>query len=719
MPQVKVNEIDQSRYTSVSQRAPIIVAAPIIASYGDTETTAILQSESDVTKYYGKALETSIDKDFTRSYILNLINNGVTVLAKRVKPEDADTLVAKAQIRDNTSESDAKGKITVQAKWFGSYGNDICIGLKHTKFNTGILDNYGDERYTLTVYELTPKAYTVSTTDKESVGEIGTGLKVSVNNSTYTLKTLEEVTFNLNPSSNNYIKNINSLCNNLSYVTVTFSKDDGALVAASDIKALLDSFTDEEGFFAQNYLILNDGADFVENTDDTIVVTNLSVEDYDDGTTLNGVKFKVSETADFSKSKEYTFPIALKLKPSATYSLSITDVGDNSEYATSVTPITFTTVEAGKTIPITVKFAKTEDGQTSNATVGDSTTTVIPATIQSFIDVISKSETGSIVNTFWDTFLDPYTADFDFVCGGGLIDTVLENIVDKSVLSPTNTDSLVTSDTIYKQLLNVAYKRGDVVALIDTPKNWNADDVYNFTYKIGSSDSAYSYGTVHAPWCKMRDIVTGSVMSMMPSLVFLTTVSNNLSKNSESQLWYTPAGVARAQATKVLGAEYEIGQTILDKWQNDNVARVNPIMKILSYGYTIYGNATLMQDVTGYSKSSLQSLGTRVLCNVVKKAIFSICVALTFEPNDYHLYAQFKTKLDDILSQIKLNGGLSDYQIVMDDSTVTDLDRQNLRVPGKVVIAPTRPAEFFDIDFTITGAGVTFNNETNEEEEGV
>lgn len=173
------------------------------------------------------------------------------------------------------------------------------------------------------------------------------------------------------------------------------------------------------------------------------------------------------------------------------------------------------------------------------------------------------------------------------------------------------------------------------------------------------------------------------------------------------------------KATKVLGAEYEIGQTILDKWQNDNVARVNPIMKILSYGYTIYGNATLMQDVTGYSKSSLQSLGTRVLCNVIKKAIFSICVALTFEPNDYHLYAQFKTKLDEILSQIKLNGGLSDYQIVMDESTVTDIDKQNLRVPGKVVIAPTRPAEFFDIDFTITGAGVTFNNETNEEEEGV
>lgn len=718
MPQIKVNEIDQSRYTSVSQKAPIIVACPIIASFGDTENTKILQSESDVTKYYGKALEHSINKDFTRNYVLNLINNGVTVLAKRIKPAGADTLIAKAQI--DSSTDDSKGTITVQAKWFGSYGNNICVGLKHTSFNTGILNNSGDERYTITVYELTPKAYSDDDMGKTSVGDLGQGLKVATNGVTYTIKTLEEITLNLNPTSSNYIKNINSLCSNLSYVTITFSKDNNTLTNVSDIKALLEAFTNEDSFFSNNYLVLDNGADFVANNDDTLATTDISIVDADDSSDLDGMSIQLSISDNFDNAETVSLPTTLKLNPATLYYVKVTNVGEHSDYSISTLPVTFTTVAAGKTNDVTIKFAKSS-GSTNSTTieVGEGTDTKIPNIIDSFINVLSESDSASVVNPFWDTFLDPYTADFDFVCGGGLIDSVLENIVDKSVLDPMNSDSLLSQDTIYKQLLNVAYRRGDVVALIDTPKDWNADDVYNFTYKIGSSDSAYSYGTVHAPWCKMRDIVTGSVTSMMPSLVFLTTVSNNLNKNAEAQLWYTPAGVARAQATKVLGAEYEIGQTILDKWQNDNVARVNPIMKILSYGYTIYGNATLMQDVTGYSKSSLQSLGTRVLCNVVKKAIFSICVALTFEPNDYHLYAQFKTKLDEILSQIKLNGGLSDYQIVMDESTVTDIDKQNLRVPGKVVIAPTRPAEFFDIDFTITGAGVTFNNETNEEEEGV
>jgi hypothetical protein len=63
---------------------------------------------------------------------------------------------------------------------------------------------------------------------------------------------------------------------------------------------------------------------------------------------------------------------------------------------------------------------------------------------------------------------------------------------------------------------------------------------------------------------------------------------------------------------------------------------------------------------------------------------------------------------------MKVNGGITDYQIVMDESTVTDEAKNNLTVPGKVFISPTRPAEFFDIDFTITQAGVTFDESKSD-----
>jgi phage tail sheath protein FI len=265
-------------------------------------------------------------------------------------------------------------------------------------------------------------------------------------------------------------------------------------------------------------------------------------------------------------------------------------------------------------------------------------------------------------------------------------------------------------------MLNLAITRGDAVALIDTPQTWSYNTVYNYTYNIGGIESRYSFGAVHAPWCKMRDLSTGNYAMFPASLAFLGAVAGGLLANGESSLWYAPAGVARASCPNVASTQYEVGGTILNYWQNTQVARVNPIMKILAYGYCVYGNATLMQNAQGFTKSSLQSLGTRFLCNAIKKAIFSICVALTFEPNDYILWSKFKVQLGDVLRQYQLNGVIAQYDIVMDESTVTNEDKQNLRVPGKVNIVPTLPAEYFDIDFTISAQGVTFSEQVIEEE---
>jgi phage tail sheath protein FI len=83
---------------------------------------------------------------------------------------------------------------------------------------------------------------------------------------------------------------------------------------------------------------------------------------------------------------------------------------------------------------------------------------------------------------------------------------------------------------------------------------------------------------------------------------------------------------------------------------------------------------------------------------------------LAFEPNTQTLWLKFYAQMDEYLRFMKYNQGLYDYRIVMDESTVTTDDINHLKCPGKVYIAPTRTAEFFDIDFIITGAGVTFTD---------
>jgi phage tail sheath protein FI len=314
-------------------------------------------------------------------------------------------------------------------------------------------------------------------------------------------------------------------------------------------------------------------------------------------------------------------------------------------------------------------------------------------------------------SAFWEAFADHYVYDFDVIVSSGF--TGLPDVITTETMPIT----IRQQATLHLNMLRLAVSRGDAVALLDTPQNWTYVNVYEYTDIIGGPESIYSFGAVHAPWCKMRDLSTGNYAMMPASLAFLGAVAAGLVSNGETSLWYAPAGVARASCNNVVGAQYEIGGTILNYWQNDNVARVNPVMRVLNYGYCVYGNATLMQNMKGYTKSSLQSLGTRFLCNAIKKAIFSLCVRLTFEPNDYNLWSTFRTELGDVLRQYQLNGVISQYEIVMDDSTVTDEDKQNLTVPGKVNIVPTLPAEYFDIDFTISAQGVTFAEQVIEEGE--
>jgi phage tail sheath protein FI len=112
-----------------------------------------------------------------------------------------------------------------------------------------------------------------------------------------------------------------------------------------------------------------------------------------------------------------------------------------------------------------------------------------------------------------------------------------------------------------------------------------------------------------------------------------------------------------------------------------------------------------------FTHSALESLNVRLVANCVKKQIFTTCMKLTFEPNNSRLWLTFYDAMDKYLSFMKRNGGLYDYKIEMNESTVTTDDINELRCPGKVWINPTRTAEFFDIDFIITDAGVTFTED--------
>lgn len=257
---------------------------------------------------------------------------------------------------------------------------------------------------------------------------------------------------------------------------------------------------------------------------------------------------------------------------------------------------------------------------------------------------------------------------------------------------------------IHNAMRELVNTRQDCVALFDVPHDYDKKLIVEYSRILNTS-----YGTIHHPWCWVQSpTIAGKNILMAPSYIFLYTFLSNLIDNVESQKWFPPAGVKRATARVVVRPDYEIGSVILNDWQNDNTSRVNPIMKLKQYGYVIYGQYTTLQAIDLYTHSALESLNVRLIANVVKKKIFDTCLNMAFEPNTSTLWLKFYAQMDEFLRYMKRNEGVYDYKIKMDESTVTTDDINHLRCPGKVWIAPTRTAEFFDIDFIITEAGALF-----------
>ena len=306
----------------------------------------------------------------------------------------------------------------------------------------------------------------------------------------------------------------------------------------------------------------------------------------------------------------------------------------------------------------------------------------------------------------YQNFTDPYIYDFDFITSGGFVYTEYNSNGVETYPGASHIYSRGITP-IHAQMINLVETRQDCIALFDVPATYDPrTNLIEYSRILNTS-----YGTMHFPWCYVADPdVSGNMLLMAPSYIFLYTFLSNLDNNVDSQKWFPPAGVKRATARVVKKPYFEMGSVLLNIWQNDYTARVNPIMKLKQYGYVIYGQYTCLPAIDMFTHSALESLNVRLISNVVKKKIFDVCLNLAFEPNTETLWLKFYSQMDEFLRYMKYNEGLYEYKIVMDESTVTTDDINHLRCPGKVYIAPTRTAEFFDIDFIITEAGALFNN---------
>ena len=267
------------------------------------------------------------------------------------------------------------------------------------------------------------------------------------------------------------------------------------------------------------------------------------------------------------------------------------------------------------------------------------------------------------------------------------------------------------------KLISTCEARADALAVIDLendykPRGWDksgeASRLPQVEQAVGSLKArglSSSYGCAFFPWVQVSDDINNRKIWMPPSVVALGTMASSTKK---SELWFAPAGFTRGGLSAGAGG-LPVSQVRmrLNSKERDALyeANINPIAQFPAEGIVVFGQKTLQ-----VTPSALDRINVRRLMIHVKKEISRMAATTLFDQNVQATWNRFLGKADPFLSSVQTRFGLTEYKIVLDETTTTaELIDRNIMY-AKVFLKPARAIEFIAIDFTITNSGASFED---------
>tara|TARA_B100001123_G_scaffold298977_1_gene333492 strand:- start:14085 stop:17345 length:3261 start_codon:yes stop_codon:yes gene_type:complete len=271
------------------------------------------------------------------------------------------------------------------------------------------------------------------------------------------------------------------------------------------------------------------------------------------------------------------------------------------------------------------------------------------------------------------------------------------------------------------KLIDVAETRGDTLAVIDLKGDFepsfegaDSDNLGKAVFRT-SPDTAInnlkdrqlnsSYGCAYYPWVKIRDTLRGSFLFAPPSVVAIGAMSYT---DRVKAPWFAPAGFNRGGLSSGIAGLPVVAVTQrLTSGDRDDLydANINPIATFPNEGIVIFGQKTLQ-----VTRSALDRINVRRLLIFVKKGISAISNDLLFEQNVRETWERFINRANPFLNDVKARFGLTDYKLILDETTTTpDLADRNIMY-AKIFLKPARAIEFIAVDFIITNTGAAFED---------
>ena len=121
----------------------------------------------------------------------------------------------------------------------------------------------------------------------------------------------------------------------------------------------------------------------------------------------------------------------------------------------------------------------------------------------------------------------------------------------------------------------------------------------------------------------------------------------------------------------------------------------------------IFTKQTLTLQVT---PSALDRINVRRLMIFIKKEISRIAATILFDQNVPATWNRFLSRVDPFLRSVQSRLGLTDYRVLLDETTTTpELVDRNVMY-AKIFLKPARAIEFIALDFVITRTGAGFED---------
>lgn len=272
--------------------------------------------------------------------------------------------------------------------------------------------------------------------------------------------------------------------------------------------------------------------------------------------------------------------------------------------------------------------------------------------------------------------------------------------------------------SVTNKMISIAEARTDLLAIIDLEDDYTtrfegtADSQGTVTGAISSIKQRNlnsTYACAFYPWVQIADNLNANrPVWVPPSVAALGAFGKS---QAQTDVWFAPAGFNRGglgslggpRGPSVIQAKQRLDSKDRDLLYEVNI---NPIATFPSEGVVIFGQKTL-QNNPGET-SALSRINVRRLLIYLKSEVNKVSKGLLFDPNLEVTWNRFNARAEGIMSDVRARFGLSDYKIILDETTTTDdlIDRNILY--AKIFIKPARAIEYIVVDFVITKTGADF-----------